>query len=79
MSSFLANGRVWGDAEAITKSDTASNAYSAIYVGGAGNLTVVTEAGTTVTFTAPPVGTIIPIRTSKVLATTTATLLVGFK
>ncbi len=79
MASFLANGRVWGDAEAITPSATASNAYSAIYVGGAGNVSVVTEAGTTVTFTAPPVGTIIPIRTQKVLATTTATLLVGFK
>jgi hypothetical protein len=79
MSSFLANGRVWGDAEAITKSDTASNAYSGIYVGGAGNVTVITEGGTTVTFTAPPVGTIIPIRTQKVTNATTATLLIGFK
>jgi hypothetical protein len=79
MSSFLANGRTWGDAEAITKSDTASNAYSAIYVGGAGDVTVVTEAGSTVTFKAPPVGTILPIRTQKVTAATTATLLLGFK
>jgi hypothetical protein len=79
MSSYLANGRAWGDAVAITKSDTESNAFSGIYVGGAGNVTVVTEEGTTVTFTAPPVGTIIPIRTQKVLASTTATLLVGFR
>lgn len=79
MSSYLANGRAWGDAVAITTSNTASNAFSAIYVGGAGNVTVVTEEGTTVTFTAPPVGTIIPIRTQKVLASTTATLLVGFR
>ena len=79
MSSFLANGRAWGDAVAITKSDTESNAFSGIYVGGAGNVTVITEEGTTVTFTAPPVGTIIPIRTQKVLASTTATLLVGFR
>jgi hypothetical protein len=79
MASFLANGRTWGDAVAITKSDTESNAFSSIYVGGAGNVAVVTEEGTTVTFTAPPVGSIIPIRTSKVLAATTATLLVGFK
>lgn len=79
MASFLANGRTWGDAVAITKSDTESNAFSAIYVGGAGNVTVVTEEGTTVTFTAPPVGTIIPIRTQKVTAATTATLLVGFR
>lgn len=79
MSSFLANGRVWGDAVAITKSDTENNAYSAIYVGGTGAVTVVTEAGTEVTFSAVPVGTIIPIRTQKVKAATTATLLVGFK
>jgi cytochrome oxidase Cu insertion factor (SCO1/SenC/PrrC family) len=79
MSSFMANGRVWGDAEAITKSDTANNSYSAIYVGGTGAVAVVTEAGTTVTFSAVPVGTVIPIRTQKVLAATTATLLVGFK
>jgi len=79
MSSFLANGRTWADAAAITKSDTESNAFSSIYVGGAGNVTVITEEGTTVTFTAPPVGTIIPIRTQKVLASTTATLLVGFR
>jgi hypothetical protein len=79
MSSYLANGKSYGDAVAITKSDTENNAYSAIYVGGAGNVAVVTEEGTTVTFTAPPVGTILPIRTQKVLAATTATLLVGFK
>lgn len=79
MSSFLANGRVWGDAVAITKSDTENNAYSAIYVGGTGDVVVVTEAGTEVTFSAVPVGSVIPIRTQKVKAATTATLLVGFK
>jgi len=79
MSSFLANGRTWGDAVAITKSDTETNAYSGIYVGGTGAVTVVTEDGTNVTFSAVPVGTILPIRTQKVMAATTATLLVGFK
>lgn len=79
MSSYLANGRTWGDAVAITKSDTETNAYSGIYVGGTGAVTVVTEDGTTVTFSAVPVGTILPIRTQKVTAATTATLLVGFK
>jgi len=79
MSSFLANGRVWGDAVEITKSDTANNAFSGIYVGGTGAVAVVTEAGTTVTFSGVPAGTVLPIRTQKVLAATTATLLVGFK
>jgi len=79
MSSFMANGRVWGDAEAITKSDTADNTYSGIYVGGTGAVAVVTEAGTTVTFSGVPAGVILPIRVTKVLAATTATLLVGFK
>jgi len=79
MASFLANGRTWGDAVAITKSDTETNAFSGIYVGGTGAVTVVTEDGTNVTFSAVPVGTILPIRTQKVMAATTATLLVGFK
>ena len=78
MASYMVNGRTFGEAVAITTSDTESNAYGSIYVGGAGNVSVVTEGGQTVTFTAPPVGTILPIRTSKVRATlTTATLLIG--
>lgn len=79
MASFLANGRTWGDAVSITKSDTESNTFSSIYVGGTGAVAVETEDGTTVTFSAVPVGVILPIRTRKVLAATTATLLVGFK
>ena len=42
MASFLMNGRTFADAVAITKSDTESNAYGSIYVGGAGNVVVVT-------------------------------------
>lgn len=69
----------YGSAVAITPSDTAGNSFRAIYVGGAGNVAVDPESGSgSVTFTAPPVGTIIPIRTKRVLATgTTATLLIG--
>ena len=70
----------YGGAKAITPSDTADNTFSAIYVGGAGSVTVVMESGDTVLFTAPPVGTILPIRVKKVNATgTTATLLVGLQ
>jgi|GEM_PF-2327143 len=79
MASFLFNGRTAGDAVAITTSATENNTFSSIYVGGAGNVDVVTEAGTTVSFVAVPVGTILPIRTIKVLATSTATNMVGLR
>ena len=70
----------YGGALAITPSDTVLQQYSAIYVGGAGDVVVVMEAGgTAVTFKAPPVGTILPIRVSKVTAATTATLLIGLQ
>lgn len=68
------------DAAAITPSDTAENFAVALYVGGAGNVSVVTEAGTTTLFSGVPAGTILPIRVVKVRATgTTATTIVGFK
>lgn len=68
----------YSSAKAITPSDTAPQTYRAIYVGGAGNVSVVTSGGDTATFTAPPVGSIIPVEVKQVLATgTTATLLVG--
>lgn len=68
----------YSTAAAITPSDSASQTYRAIYVGGAGNVAVKTTGGNTVTFTAPPVGSIIPVEVQQVLATgTTATLLIG--
>lgn len=49
-----------------------------IYVGGAGNVSVVLQDDTVVTFTAPAVGSIIPIQCKRVNATlTTATLLLA--
>lgn len=67
------------DAFVITPSDaTVLNPIpSYIYVGGAGDVTVTTEKGTLVTFKAPPVGTILPIRCTKVMAATTASQLLG--
>jgi hypothetical protein len=52
-----------------------------IYVGGAGNVSARTlnDSGTTVIFTAPPVGTIIPGNFTRIMAATTATaILVAF-
>ena len=69
-----------GGAKAITPSDTVLQAYTGIYVGGAGNVAVTMESGDVVTFTAPPVGSILPIRVTKVMSTnTTATPLIGLQ
>lgn len=59
-----------------------SNALStlprAIYVGGAGDLEVISVDGTTVVFSGVPVGTLLPIRPNIVKATnTTATNLIA--
>jgi len=76
---YLANS--YGRAFAITPSDTVplTNVCRAIYVGGAGDVTVrLVNDTANVTFKAPPVGTILPVSPKLVLATlTTATLLIG--
>lgn len=71
------------DGAAVTPSDKGIFPPSLIYVGGAGNVAVMPAAQegraspTAVTFTAPPVGTTLPILCTRVMATnTTATLLV---
>ena len=74
----------YSNAFAITPSDTVNftqGAVRAIYVGGAGNVSVVCQSGATpATFTAPPVGTVIPITCVRVnAALTTATLLIGLQ
>jgi len=71
----------FGNMVAITKSD--STVYSpplqAIYVGGAGDVAVLPAySGSAVTFTAPPVGTVLRVVAKKVMSTnTSATLLIG--
>jgi hypothetical protein len=67
-----------GDAEVVTTSDTANlSAPSVIYVGGTGNVRVLTAQGTDVTFSGMPAGAVVPVQVIRVYATnTTATLLV---
>lgn len=65
---------------AITPNDTTDLSYvtRAIWVGGAGNLNVVMLSGATVLFSGIAAGTLMRVRASRVMATsTTATLLVG--
>lgn len=65
------------DAFAITKSDSTVIRFDAIWVGGAGDVTVRTARGSTVAFPGAAAGTIIPITGDRVMAATTATNLVG--
>jgi hypothetical protein len=65
---------------AITKSDTVVfvEQPSALYIGGTGDVNVVTTKGQTVLFSAVPVGAILPIKVKQVLSTsTTASLIIG--
>lgn len=69
-------------AVAITPNDSTDNVggkpVRAIYVGGAGDIALTTSNGEDVTFVGALVGTIIPIRPSRIKSTnTTATNLLG--
>lgn len=76
-----------GRAAAVTPSNTAdipsisggtSNNGCVLYVGGAGDLTVDTIGGDTVTFVAVPAGSFIPVQVTRVYAAgTTATSIVA--
>ena len=69
-----------GDGFDITPSDTVnfSTTAFAVFVGGAGNVTLVTPKGTVLTYTAIAAGTMLPVKAVRVNATlTTATLLIG--
>lgn len=69
-------------AAAITPSDSQplANATRAIYIGGAGNLSVSMVDGSSVTLTGLVAGMIYPLRLNQVFATgTTATGLVGLR
>ena len=81
MSIKHANDRSFEQFFAITPHDSTNFALGAvrgIYVGGAGNIVAINEAGTAVTFLAVPVGTVLKIAAIRVNSTsTTATNLVG--
>lgn len=65
---------------AVTPSNTVSftNPARSLWVGGAGNVAVVSLTGTVVTFTGVPAGTMLPVQAARVNATnTTATNIVG--
>lgn len=69
---------IFSSAVAVTPSDTADQFYDSLFVGGAGNVSVVTAAGQTVTLTGVAAGTRLPLRVRKVRSTgTTATGVVG--
>ena len=66
--------------QSITASDTVVLAPSQIYVGSTSTLVkVVTLGGDTLSFTNFPVGTILPVVVTKVLASTTATGLIALQ
>lgn len=85
MSTEYLRSNYGNDAIAVTPSDTLSlsdasgnSVQARIYVGGAGNVAVVTSLGTAVTFTAVPAGSYIDVLVSQVKATgTTATSMVA--
>lgn len=79
MSNNQSAAFVGTNASAITKSDTANNTFSYLYVGTGGTLTVVTEGGDTVQFVNVANGAYLWVRTSKVKSTgSTATDIIGF-
>tara|TARA_R110000868_G_scaffold403307_1_gene680459 strand:- start:740 stop:982 length:243 start_codon:yes stop_codon:yes gene_type:complete len=67
------------DAAVVTPSDTADQGLvRGLFVGGAGNVSLVTAIGNTVVFTGVLAGSILPVRCTKVRSTgTTATNIVA--
>jgi hypothetical protein len=68
-------------AAVVTPNDSSDLASIArgLYVGGAGDLSIVTSDGDTVTLTGVQAGTVLPVRVARVRATgTTATAIVAF-
>ena len=68
------------DAFAVTPNNSTEIFARSLYVGGAGDVSVQTAGGTTVTFVGVPAGSLLPIRVQKVRTTgTTATNIIGLR
>jgi len=68
------------DSFGITPDNSTVVEFKALYVGGAGDVTIVTAAGNTALFEAVPAGTILPAQGTKVKSTgTTATKITGMR
>lgn len=65
------NFQVPSRAAAVTPSDTTELEAAALYVGGAGDVAVVTEGGNTVTFSGVQAGSMLVLRIRQVRATST--------
>jgi len=79
LRTFEASGPAF-DGFAVTPSDSVNFATDAkaLYVGGAGNIVVVTPRGTVLTFVGVPVGAILPVCARRINSTnTTATNIIG--
>ncbi len=64
-------------AAAVTPNDSTEFQCNAFYVGGTGNVAVVTIDGDSVTFNSVPAGAVIPVQCKKIMSTgTTATNIV---
>lgn len=72
------NFATYSDGDPVTPSDSTSVSCRALYVGGAGNLVLSADGGTTTfTLNAVPVGALLPIDlgpNGRVMSATTATL-----
>jgi hypothetical protein len=67
------------DAKAVTPSNTANlpdGVCAGLWVGGLGNVRVLTREGTDVTFTAVAAGTHLPVQVQRVFATSTTASLI---
>jgi hypothetical protein len=74
---FAATGKIYNVYQASPQS-TIGNPGCSLYVGGAGNVSVVTIGGDTATFFSVPAGTILPVQVIKLRSTsTTATNIVA--